>query len=560
MSGRSPENAATSEPFSHDTRGREVIEYHDGTNPMSIWSAALGAQKTQRRVRIIVQDVDSLQCPSPDVAGLDRLDAEYLSRRGAFDFPPAATIDALLHVYFESVHPNAPILQRAQFISDYEQRTCSPFLLQSMLANVVPYASEVLIQYAGYSDRATAQRSFFLKAKRLYDFGHEKSQLRLLQGCIILSSLSFSYSIEYDFHFWFNNAVRIATQMGLHRDSTIEVTPDLERTLLRRIWWVLYYRDKSLVISGLQNLQRIHDSDFDTAPLNVADFETEDHDSLSHPVLSKSTNIHKLYLVHACQIALMISRFLSLLSRGVKEFDLEAAQRLEADLLHWRTTLPTELRVDIVYEWSAANVWILVLAGISYRFQSLLYRALTEQYGILNHDLSALRASLKQEAAMFELGTILRRIMLHDLIQTCPLSLLTCISTLLALRIEMALKLDSSPNRKLRLRPQMYEDLEHLEECSRFWTPLKWPVKMFEVVLARNDLTWNPAPSSVRQPPSDQTMPTSMHTRRFFPHTTGQDNHVSNTHDPFLAFDATFREDRDTESWLQELLSCGFAV
>ncbi|GIZ44935.1 hypothetical protein CKM354_000811900 [Cercospora kikuchii] len=92
MSGRSPVDVATSEPSSHNTRGREVIEYHDGTNPMSILSAALGIQKTRRRVRIIVQDADGLQDPSPDVAGLDRLDAEYLSRRGAFDFPSADTV------------------------------------------------------------------------------------------------------------------------------------------------------------------------------------------------------------------------------------------------------------------------------------------------------------------------------------------------------------------------------------------------------------------------------------------------------------------------------------
>ncbi|PIA94147.1 Cutinase transcription factor 1 beta [Cercospora beticola] len=517
---------------------------------MSILSSALGVQKTRRRVRIIVQDADCLQDPSPDVAGLDRMDAEYLSRRGAFDFPPADTVDALLHVYFERVHPNAPILQRAHFISDYEQRKFSPFLLQSMLANVVPYASEALIQDAGFPDRATAQRSFFLKAKRLYDFGHEKSQLRLLQGCIMLSSLSFSYSVDYDFHFWFNNAVRTATQLGLHRDSTIEATPHLERTLLRR----------------LQNLQRIHDSDFDTAPLDVADFEPGDDDGFAHAILCKSTNIHKLYLVHACQIAVMTSRFVSLLSRGVEEFDLQGAQRLESDLLHWRTTLPTELRADIVYEWSAANVWILVLAGISYRFQSLLYRTLAEQYRLLNHDLSALRALLKQEAAMFELGTIIRRIILHDLIQTCPLSLttqrLTCTSTLLALRIEMALKPDSSPIRKLRLQPQMYEDLEHLKESSRFWTPLRWPVKMFEVVLARNDLKWNPAQSSVRQPPTDQNVSTSTYNSQSASQTAGQNNYVSSTDDPFSAegLNASFCEDRDTESWLQELLSCGFAV
>lgn len=85
---------------------------------------------------------------------------------------------------------------------------------------------------------------------------------------------------------------------------------------------------------------------------------------------------------------------------------------------------------------------------------------------------------------------------------------------------------------------------------------------MFEVVLARNDLTWNPAQSSVRQPPTDQTVPTSMHNGQFVSHTAGQDNHALSTHDPLLAdgLDASFYEDRDTESWLRELLSCGFAV
>lgn len=86
-----------------------------------------------------------------------------------------------------------------------------------MMANAVPYASSDIIAAAQYASREAAQVDFAHKARLLYDFGCEKQQLHLLQGSIILSSFQFSYAINKDHRMWFHNAVRIATQMGLHR-------------------------------------------------------------------------------------------------------------------------------------------------------------------------------------------------------------------------------------------------------------------------------------------------------------------------------------------------------
>lgn len=62
-----------------------------------------------------------------------------------------------------------------------------------------------------------AQKSFFSKARLLYDFGCEKGQLNLIQGSILLSSFQFSFAPDKDFRFWFHNATRIALQMGFHK-------------------------------------------------------------------------------------------------------------------------------------------------------------------------------------------------------------------------------------------------------------------------------------------------------------------------------------------------------
>jgi hypothetical protein len=175
--------------------------------------------------------------------------------------------------------------------------------MQSILANVVPYASSQLLLEAGFSDRLAAQKSFFSKAKLLYDLGSENGQLRILQGSLMLSSLYFSFALDKDYRFWLTNAVRIAINMGLHRNS---IAKDLDlptRKLFRRIWWVLYNRDILLAVSGLDNVRRLHDRDCDTAALTEADWGEEAIPEQFKHIIPPITRLQKIYLIENCKLA-----------------------------------------------------------------------------------------------------------------------------------------------------------------------------------------------------------------------------------------------------------------
>lgn len=175
--------------------------------------------------------------------------------------------------------------------------------MQCVFANVVPYAPPQLLLELGFSDRLAAQKWFFTKAKLLCDFGSETGQLRLLQGSLMLSCLHFSFALDKDYRFWFINSVRIATNIGLHRDSVAKHQDPPARRLFRRIWWVLYNRDLLLAVSGLNNVRRLNDSDFDTTDLTEDDREEELIPERFGHILSPVTPLHKIYLVENSKLA-----------------------------------------------------------------------------------------------------------------------------------------------------------------------------------------------------------------------------------------------------------------
>lgn len=125
--------------------------------------------------------------------------------------------DSFINLFFRHVYTYLPILDYPQFMKGYRQGNCSTFLLYALFVTVVPFASDSLLRNAGYMDFMTAQVEFFTRARILYDFGCEQSELDLLQGSVLLSWFQHSLDPHKDFRFWFGNATRLATQMGLHR-------------------------------------------------------------------------------------------------------------------------------------------------------------------------------------------------------------------------------------------------------------------------------------------------------------------------------------------------------
>lgn len=88
-------------------------------------------------------------------------------------------------------------------------------MLHTILASASLNASADLLTACGFASRSAAQESFFYKAKLIHDFATEENTLLMLQGSIILSMVILDHPTDRDFEYWFHNAIRLATKLGV---------------------------------------------------------------------------------------------------------------------------------------------------------------------------------------------------------------------------------------------------------------------------------------------------------------------------------------------------------
>ncbi|KIX09209.1 uncharacterized protein Z518_00288 [Rhinocladiella mackenziei CBS 650.93] len=417
--------AVSPSPQTQNSGRREVIELHEGVNSMTILGEALGQQHPNRLVRVIVEEDSSRRHPRQSFPGLDDADVAYLTSKGALSFPPRSICNELLRLYFAHIYPYAPVLDRVKLMRDYRANRHSVFVLQSILANVVPYTPKELLRQAGYEDRITAQKTLYSKARLLYDSGCERNQLYLLQGSFMLSSLSFSYAIDKDYRYWLSNAGRIATRMGLHRNYASETLGKRSKRLFRRIWWTLYNRDTLLTISGIDNLRRFNDRYCDTAPLRESDMDEdgeipEEFRGVVYPV----SLLHKMFMVEYSKLSTISGLFIRDFKTPGKTPTPEEIEYLSNRITSWRKQLPAEMQIHgIQDDWPSDSVLVLVLLAMGYRLETVFYRAVKEYYRAQKDPTAMQRVAQRQESAMFELSTIIQRASMHEVLHLCPLSL-----------------------------------------------------------------------------------------------------------------------------------------
>ncbi|OAG37863.1 hypothetical protein AYO21_07969 [Fonsecaea monophora] len=496
-----PFDGASPTKLSHPESGREVIELLEGEDSIAILGEALGRKQRGRLVRIVLKDPHRPGDPSRSHPQMDAVDYEYLQRKGAFRMPPREARDKMIRLYFERVYPYTPVLDREEFIQEYRADQCSPFVLSAMLANVVPYMSLELLLEAGFSDRLAAQKSFYSKAQLLYDFCAERRPLRLLQGSLILSSLSPSFSPDRDFRYWLTNSVRLAIQMGFHREHVLKNLGPGTAKLFRRIWWTLYNRDVLLNVSGHYTVRRIRDCDFDTKSLTEDDWEpptAEPLDDLIPPI----PRIQKLYFLEACKLSIIFCTGLG--GQFIQTFRTAGVTPSEEDCLRvgnaltsWRCALPVEFHLEGVGQWTAQNIWILLIIALSYRLECILCRALRQRYQSFNDHEKAQEAAQKQENALFEVDTVIERVLQNGIAHLFPLSLTTCVSAVLALHIESALQPNISPGQKFVTRARIHTGLTYMRETCEYWGALKWTLRMLEVIVEQTGLSATPTAKPV---------------------------------------------------------------
>ncbi|KAJ0423089.1 fungal-specific transcription factor domain-containing protein [Aspergillus carlsbadensis] len=476
----------------------DPMALRDGTNPITILTEALGSAASERLASNTAMDGEPWMPSKATQSGPNDADTEFLRQKGAFSLPPRHVCDKLLALFFEKVYIAIPILNRAEFVQDYWHQTSSMFVLQSVLASAVPHAPCEFLKEAGFSDRATAQETFFTRAKFLHDFDVEKRMLQRLQGSLILAVTHVSHYMQCDHRFWFSNATCIASRMGLHRYMQ-HASSDPSTKLLRRIWWLMYTWDVLLALNGMNTMRRFYDADSDVPQLTEDDWEDESLPE-GQSMLLPICRFEKLYLIQSCKLSLLISRFWVRLldSRGPPL----SCNELEAAFSSWRHSFPTgEKPTAADNELSSVSSWHLTLQARGYVCECVLYRMMMRRSRrVSNPSESTTKQALYR--TLFELDTTIDRVMNQNAGQFSTWLFHTCISTAIALHVERCVNPSTSSFDKVLSTLRIQVMLEFLREMAKSWSYIGCFVTLFEAVIRFTGLA-----ASLPGPPQEPTDP-----------------------------------------------------
>ncbi|KAG7114852.1 Cutinase transcription factor 1 beta like protein [Verticillium longisporum] len=135
--------------------------------------------------------------PFLTVSNLHRLppeDINFLELKKCLRVPSRVYLDEILQQYFRYVHPFFPLVNEASFWDMYHgvdpgksPERFSLLVLQAMLFTACSFVSANTLEQLGYSSVRAARRIMYGRAKMLYDFETEKSQLHMAQAALLLS-------------------------------------------------------------------------------------------------------------------------------------------------------------------------------------------------------------------------------------------------------------------------------------------------------------------------------------------------------------------------------------
>lgn len=206
----SPQTTQSSQPESHNTAQNGYI----GDESVLVFTP-------KNQVRLDNQ-VHSLSQNCIDVI----LDATKASQ-----LPSEAFYNALVESYLEELFPLVPVVDEV----DLKGPQPSLLLLQS-----VCFAGSTM-RYPRHLPFQPTTNELYTKVKTLLYLNIDTNQFNTLKSLCLLScwsaSLPYEASLECPWQ-WVGMAIRLATQLGLHRESTYIDTAN--KGCRKRIWWYLF--------------------------------------------------------------------------------------------------------------------------------------------------------------------------------------------------------------------------------------------------------------------------------------------------------------------------------
>ncbi|KAI1296445.1 putative acetamidase regulatory protein [Xylaria venustula] len=168
------------------------------------------------------------------------------------------------------------------------------------------------------------------EVKLLICINYDKDMLQILKSLCLLSLWSVKPSnpitLDVPWH-WIGVAVRLASQMGLHRESTYMNQPDAK--CLRRIFWTLYNSD-TLEATCWSRPALLRRDEFDVKLPTFDDFDI--------------ANVQSLVFVESSKLCTIISR-ISARCRDRQSLQPQGFSEIEESLCDWASNLPEQVQL-----------------------------------------------------------------------------------------------------------------------------------------------------------------------------------------------------------------------
>ncbi|KAL0935112.1 uncharacterized protein CTRU02_209703 [Colletotrichum truncatum] len=277
-----------------------------------------------------IDDEQSHACPqSMHPPYMRSEDITYLSSKGAFETPSQTVLDALIEVFITQVYPLYPIVNRTEFIEQHRNKKVPWILLHSVCLAATTFCPARLIHKLGFESRRAARWSFYAKAKALFDLSYEGSKIVALQVTILMTFWGGGPNMYWNFYSWVSTGVTIAETLGCHRTMVSTNVQPQDRSLLKRLWWILVIRDTACA-ALVGRPFRINMDHCDVDQLVMSDFE------------QGTPSISGLYQIEFSKLSLIL-RNIIMTRFSARRDPSRVPMTLHYMLTEWRSKLPVEL-------------------------------------------------------------------------------------------------------------------------------------------------------------------------------------------------------------------------
>ncbi|KNG45729.1 transcriptional regulatory protein amdr [Stemphylium lycopersici] len=265
----------------------------------------------------------------------------YLEAKEAFTAPSQEVLDLFVDVFFERVFPLYPIVNPHEFLRQHKTRSIPWMLLHALCFICVTFCPAWVLRQAGYDNRTHARSLFHNKAKALFDVGYEGNKVVVLQVAILMSFWGGGPGDHWNFYTWICTGVTMAEAIGFHRSMARANIDPQDRSLIKRLWWILVIRDTTCaIVVGRPFRINLDHSDMD--PLTEEDFF---YDTTLSPNITNTPQAQcsGFYQIHASKLSLILRDIIAARFYPRKENALTTSY-LHQMLIEWRNELPAVLK------------------------------------------------------------------------------------------------------------------------------------------------------------------------------------------------------------------------